>query len=176
MQNSILFELEWNPEGGALLFKEVRYLLIRPETLYGIVEAAEAELGPKRAGEIFYRGGFVGGQLSGKRYREAMNLDTRGAVEFMCNMGGEIGWGRFELVEFDANAARLVVHIHNSVFADAHLRASRNVEQGVCDLIRGVMGGLVSGLTGLEVTTHETHCRARGHDYCRIEVNDVRVA
>lgn len=175
-KNSILSELEWNPEGGALVYKGVRYLLIRPETLYGIIEAAEADLGAKSAGAMFYRGGFVGGQLSGKRYREALNLDTRGAVEFMCRMGGEIGWGRFELVEFDANAARLVVVIHNSVFADSHLRAEKRVEEGVCHLIRGVMGGLVSGLTGVEVTTRETHCRARGHDHCRIEVEDVRVA
>lgn len=176
VNNSILSELAWNAEGGALSYKGVRYLLIRPETLYGIIEAAEQELGAGRAGELFYRGGYVGGQLSGKRYREALNLDPRGAVEFMCRMGGEIGWGRFELVEYDHQTVRLVVHVYNSAFA-VTAGESIQAEQGMCHLIRGVMGGLVAGLTGKEVVTRETHCAAQGHPYCRIEVADAeRVA
>lgn len=176
MTNSILSELNWDAEGGALDYKGVRYLLIRPETLYGIVQAAEQELGSKRAGELLYRGGYVGGQLWGKRYREAMNLDPRGAVEFMCRMGGEIGWGKFELVEYDHEGARLVLNVRNSVFAEGLVRDAQAVEDGVCHLIRGVMGGLVAGLTGREITTREIHCRAQGHSYCRIEVQDARVA
>ncbi|HZQ07081.1 MAG TPA: hydantoinase B/oxoprolinase family protein, partial [Anaerolineae bacterium] len=168
MDNSILSELGWDAEGGALSYKGVRYLLIRPETLYGIVEAAEEKLDAQRAGELLYRGGFVGGQLSGKRYREALNLAPHGAVEFMCKMGGEIGWGHFELVEFDHAAARLVVHIHNSAFTEMPVRESKRVEEGVCHLIRGVLGGLLAGLTGKDVIAREVHCRAQGHDYCRV--------
>lgn len=170
MENSILAQLEWNAEDGALWFKGVRYLLIRPETLYGIVTAAEEELGQERAGELMYRGGFVGGQLSGKRYREALNLDPRGAVEFMCKMGAEIGWGRFELLSYDHDAAALVVHIHRSAFAHGIAKNESEIEMGVCHLIRGVMGGLVSGLTEKKVVTRESRCIAQGHDYCRIEV------
>lgn len=174
--NSILEEVTWEADGGALVYKGVRYLLIRPETLSGIVEATEEELGAKRAGELLYRGGFVGGQLSGKRYREALNLDPRGAVEFMCKMGGEIGWGKFELVEYDHERARLVLNVHNSVFAEGLEHGTQAVEDGVCHLIRGVMGGLVAGLTGKEITTREVHCRAQGHEFCRIEVENARVA
>jgi predicted hydrocarbon binding protein len=170
MQNSILSELEWNSDDGALWFKGVRYLLIRPETLYGIAAAAEDELGEQRAGELLYRGGFVGGQLSGKRYREALNLDPRGAVEFMCRMGGEIGWGRFELVSYDHDAASLVVHIYRSAFIHNLPKSERQIEAGVCHLIRGVLGGLVAGLTNQTVITSETHCAAQGHPYCRIQV------
>jgi predicted hydrocarbon binding protein len=177
MENSVLSELKWDDERGALLYKGVRYLLIRPETLYGIVQAAEEELDAKRAGELLYRGGFVGGQMSGIRYREAMQLDARGAVEFMCKMGGEIGWGRLELGEFDYNRARLVVLVHNSAFVGAALRVSTQVEGGVCHLIRGVMAGLVSGLTGKPVAAREVQCAAQGHEFCRIEVEDAaRVA
>lgn len=171
--NSILQEMNWDAPGGALVYKGVRYLLIRPETVYGMVEAAEEQLGAEGAGELLYRGGYIGGQLSGKRYREALNLDPRGAVEFMCNMGGEIGWGRFELVEYDHAGARLVVQVHNSAFAAPLLAASKQVEQGVCHLIRGVLGGLVAGLTGKEVVAREVHCAARGHAACRIEVEDA---
>lgn len=170
MENSVLAQLEWNSDDGALWFKGVRYLLIRPETLYGIVSAAEEELGTERAAELLFRGGFVGGQLSGKKYREALNLDPRGAVEFMCRMGAEIGWGRFELVSYQHDAANLVVHIHRSAFAHGLDANERRIETGVCHLIRGVLGGLVAGLTGRNVTTRERQCLAQGHDFCRIEV------
>jgi predicted hydrocarbon binding protein len=170
MKNSVLSELEWNADDGALWFKGVRYLLIRPETLYGIVTAAEDELGEKRAGELLYRGGFLGGKLSGEKYREALNLDPRGAVEFMCKMGGEIGWGRFELVEYDHETPQLVVHIHRSAFAHGITKKEAELESGTCHLIRGVLGGLVSGLTGKPVVTRELQCSTHGHAYCRIRV------
>lgn len=174
MENSVLTQLGWNADDGALWFKGVRYLLIRPETLYGIVSAAEKELGQERAGELLYRGGFVGGQLSGRKYRAALNLDPRGAVEFMCNMGAEIGWGRFELVSYEHDAATLVVHIHRSAFAHGLDANELRAETGVCHLIRGVLGGLVSGLTEKNVTTRETRCIVQGYDFCRIEVEAER--
>ncbi len=164
--NSILAELVWEPERGALTFKGVRYLLIRPETLIGLQKAMEAEVGPGRTAEVLYQGGFTGGRLSGEKYRDTFGLDERGAVEYMCRMGGEIGWGALRLVDLDLAAGRMVVEAEASPFAEAYGEA----RQGVCHLLRGVFGGLGEALFGRPVEAVEETCRAAGADRCRIRV------
>ena len=42
--NTVLDELAFDADSGALVYKEVRYLLIRPETLIAFQKAAEARL------------------------------------------------------------------------------------------------------------------------------------
>ncbi len=171
MSNTILSELQWNPEAGALTFKEVRYLLIRPETLAQFQQAVEAEVGAERAGALLYAGGFTGGRLSGKRYKEAFGLTEHQAVEFMCRMGGEIGWGRFEVRKLDVSGPRLELDVHNSPFAQAYLLPpTSDFRHPVCHLIRGVLGGLMSGLFGLEARARETLCLALGDPFCRFEI------
>ncbi len=65
MENSILAKLTFDAESGALLYNDVRYLLIRPETLIAFQKAAEEKLGVG-ADELLYAGGFTGGALSAK--------------------------------------------------------------------------------------------------------------
>jgi predicted hydrocarbon binding protein len=169
-ENRILAEMAYDGERGALCFQDVRYLLIRPETLVSLQAALEAEIGPARAGEILYASGYTGGRLSGRKYREAFGLNEREAAEFMCRMGGEIGWGRFHLVELDAQARRLVVEVIASPFAQSENGATRASEAGVCHFIRGVLGGLGSGLFEAAVEAREVSCLARGNGLCRFEV------
>lgn len=171
MDNSILAELQWNGDTGALMFKDVRYLLIRPETLIQFQKAVEADLGVERAGELLYAGGFTGGQLSGQRYKEIFGFTEQQAVEFMCRMGGEIGWGRFEIGKLDIGDWKLAVNVHSSAFAAAYIQTPRSSTQPpVCHLIRGVLGGLVAGLFGVDVVARETLCLARGDACCRFEI------
>lgn len=167
VENSILTELNYQGEEGSLLYKDVRYLLIRPETLASFQKAVEEEVGLERAGDILYAGGFTGGQLSGKKYKETFNLTDLEAVKFMCKMGGEIGWGRFRLVLLNSESQRLVVEVDSSPFAEVYMGAS---ETGVCHLIRGVLGGLGSGVFDVEVQAHETRCLAQGDECCRFEI------
>ncbi|MFQ5575977.1 MAG: V4R domain-containing protein [Anaerolineae bacterium] len=180
-KNSILSELVFNPTEGGLRFKGVRYLLIRPETIASFQKSLEAEAGRPAAGQILYAGGFTGGQLSGRKYKDTFGLSDREAVEFMCRMGGEIGWGHFRLVELDSGARRLVVEVNHSPFAVAYAAAgvdeqsniqhpTSKIEGGVCHLIRGVLGGLAAGVFSTAVTARETHCAARGDSTCRFEV------
>ncbi len=170
-ENPVVSALSWSAGAGALTFHDVRYLLIRPETLMQFQRAVESEVGPVRAGELLYSGGFSGGHLSGRRYKEAFGLSPREAVEFMCRMGGEIGWGRFELEALDVEHGRLVVTVHNSVFAQAGLQLPTFPEPlPCCHLIRGVLGGLMSGLYGTRVQARELACLAQGAAACRFEV------
>jgi predicted hydrocarbon binding protein len=168
MDNEILQGLEWDPDAGRLTFNQVRYLLIRPETLVDFQKAVEAEMG-ERAGEMIFAGGFTGGSLSSRRYKEVFGYSDEEIVRFMCRMGGQIGWGHFELVELDPGAGRLVVQVQDSPFAEAYGAA----EHGVCHFIRGVMAGLGAGIFDAEVEAVETRCAAKGDAHCQfaIQVN-----
>jgi predicted hydrocarbon binding protein len=107
MSNDILNGLEFVPDGGALMFKDVRYLLIRPETIVEIQKALDEEMGSERAGQVFYRAGHRGGSLSSKKFREDFNLDPVDIVRFMAKMGGQIGWGRMEIEKVDPRSGVL---------------------------------------------------------------------
>ena len=167
MDNSVLTELAWDAASGALTFKEVRYMLIRPETLAQFQRAVEAEVGAARAGELLYSGGFAGGQLSGRKYMETLGLSDREAVEFMCRMGGELGWGQLRLVRWDRDAQSLEVEVTSSPFAGAYAGESPS---GVCHLLRGVFGGLGATVFGVPVESVELRCLAAGDSMCQIVV------
>ena len=162
MGNAILEALEFDEERGVISFKDVRYLLMRPETLVEFQKALEDRLG-EGAQELLYRGGFTGGHLSTKRYRETFGYGDDEIVQFMMTMGGQIGWGRFEMEEFNPEAKRLVVRVTCSPFAEAYGRSAHPV----CHMTRGVMAGMGQTLFGENLTASETHCLAKGDDLCR---------
>ena len=165
MANSILDNLEYAGDEGAITFKDVRYMLIRPDTVVDFQKAVEAEVGD-RTDEMMMAGGYAGGSRSSQRYKEVFNYSDEEIVAFMCSMGREIGWGDFEVEEFDQQGRELVVIVRNSAFAEAYGSA----DQGVCHMIRGVMAGMAAGIFGTDVRSDETHCRAKGDDLCRFVV------
>lgn len=178
-ENSVLDGLEYEASSGRLSYQGVRYLLIRPETLVAFQLAVEAEVGPEKCAELMQAGGFTGGALSARRYRDAFGYADREIAEFMCRMGGEIGWGHFTLVRLDVAAREMIVEVVGSPFAEAYkLLASHpsppphgeRGQGGVCHFIRGVLAGLGAGLFGGEVASAETTCQARGDPLCRFEV------
>jgi predicted hydrocarbon binding protein len=168
MNNSILDELKFDDARGALLYKDVRYLLIRPETLIAFQKAAEEQLGAG-ADDLLYAGGFTGGTLSAKKYREVFGLTDLQSVEFMANMGPEIGWGKLAVTHFDVSKRELTLVVTSSPFAGAYGKA----ERGVCHLVRGVFAGMAKGIFGTEVDACEEECVAMGHARCRIVVRGV---
>ena len=165
MANSILDNVEYSENDGAITFKDVRYMLIRPDTVVDFQKAVEAELGDRTA-EMMMAGGFTGGSRSSRRYKEVFDYSDQEIVAFMCNMGREIGWGDFEVEEFDQEGRRLVVLVRNSAFAEAY----GNADRGVCHLIRGAMAGMAAGIFGGDVRSEETQCRAKGDDQCRFVI------
>ena len=168
MDNSILADLKFDDARGALLYNDVRYLLIRPETLIAFQKAAEEKLGAG-ADDLLFQGGFTGGTLSGKKYREVFGLTDLQSIEFMVKMGTEIGWGNFQLASLDVAACELVLVIASSAFAAAYGKSDR----GVCHMVRGVFGGLASAVWGGPVDAQETECLAMGHARCRFVVRRV---
>jgi predicted hydrocarbon binding protein len=165
MTNSILADLKFDDTRGALLYNDVRYLLIRPETLIAFQKAAEEKL-DAGADELLFAGGFTGGSLSAKKYREVFGLTDAQSVEFMAKMGTEIGWGKISVSSFSVSSWTLELTIESSPFAAAYGKSNR----GVCHLIRGVFAGLASGIFACAVESREEECRAMGHAECKIVI------
>jgi predicted hydrocarbon binding protein len=168
--NTILDELIYQEAAGTLSFRDVRYLLIRPDTLGSFQSNLAKRFGEEVTGEIIYAGGYEGGKRSGLRYREEFKLNAREAVEFMCKMGGQIGWGDFRLQELETTKPHLIVEVAHSPFAEGY---PDTPVLGVCHFIRGVLGGLAEGLFNIQVDALEAKCVARGDHICRFEVSGV---
>lgn len=165
-ENSIIDELEYDQGSGSLLYKGVRYLLIRPETIAGFQKAL-AEACGKHAEEKLFAGGYAGGRLSAQKFKALHKFSDQEIIQFMMNMGNQIGWGYFSLEQYDPAAKSLCVAVKNSPFAQAYGRSSN----GVCHLIRGVMAGMGAFLFAADCTADEVECQAKGDACCRFEVS-----
>jgi predicted hydrocarbon binding protein len=163
--NPILDEMVYDPSSGSLRFKDVRYLLIRPETIVGFQKALVENYGHEAADHLF-EGGFTGGSLSAETYKKIHGFSDNEIVEFMMNMGSQIGWGHFSLKRYDPSVKYLSVTVKDSPFA----RAYGHSAQGVCHLVRGVLAGMASVLFAGECTADEVECQARGDERCRFEM------
>lgn len=159
--NSIIEELTYDAVKGTLKYKGVRYLLIRPETVAGIQKGIEEAYG-EGGNEKIFRGGFEGGYLSARKYKEIHKFSNREILDFMVKMGNEIGWGSFKLELFDPSAKKIYIAVENSPFAEAYGKSS----EGVCHLIRGVVSGMASVIFGQDCIASEVSCRAKGDDRC----------
>ena len=162
VENSILDNLDYDGDSGRITFNDVRYMVIRPDTVVDFQKAVEAEVGEGVA-EMMMAGGYTGGSRSSRRYKELFSYSNEQIVAFMCKMGGEIGWGRFEVEKLDTEGKELVVVVRNSAFAEAY----GSSDKGVCHMIRGVMAGMAAGIFGTEVSSEETMCLAKGDELCR---------
>ena len=164
-KNQILDELVYDQSSGSILYKGVRYLLIRPETLAGFQKALSCSCG-RAAGDKLFEGGYAGGSLSAKKYREIHHFSDDEIIDFMMRMGTQIGWGHFSLDRYDPTTKQLSVSVAHSPFAQAYGASTH----GVCHLIRGVLAGMATVLFGTECTAKETECHARGDQCCRFVI------
>ena len=164
--NSILDELTYDSASGALNYKDVRYLLIRPETVIGFQKAIE-ETNREPARDAFFKGGFSGGKLSAQKYRELHHFDDNQIIAFMMKMGTEIGWGHFQLQKFDFQNKNLDIIVKQSAFAGAYGPSSGTV----CHLINGVLSGLASVIFKTECVGSEVKCLAKGDAHCFFEIH-----
>jgi predicted hydrocarbon binding protein len=166
-ENSIIDQLVYDSASGRLTYKDIRYVIIRPETIVGFQKTIEQH-SRKDARDALFQGGYQGGYLSAKRFKEMQNLSDRQTIRFMMAMGAEIGWGQFELIEHDFKKLKLNVRVENSAFAEAYGDAT----EGVCHLINGVLSGLATVLFGRNCMGAETKCLAKGDKYCVFHISE----
>ena len=166
-QNSIIDQLIYDPAAGALKYKDVRYLLIRPETIVGFQKNIE-KYNRKEAQEALFQGGYQGGYLSANKYKQMQNLSDRETISFMMAMGAEIGWGKFQLIEYDFEDRKLQIRVKNSAFAEAY----GDSKAAVCHLINGVLSGLATVLFRRNCIGSETECLAKGDTDCVFHISE----
>ena len=164
-ENSILNALKYDAVAGALNYKDVRYLLIRPETLTGLLKAIEKQ-NAMAARDAFFQGGFEGGYLSAKKYKEIQNFSNDETLQFMMKMGSEIGWGRFNLADYNFVQKKIRIRVENSPFAATYGDSG----EGVCHLIRGVLCGMANFLFARNCNVSETKCLAKGDEHCEFHI------
>lgn len=166
MAEQISENLHFDPEKGVLSFKGIRYILIRPETIVQFQKEVERVMGD-RTTFAMSRGGYEGGTLSTKTYKEQFSLSNEAVVDYMCNMGSQLGWGAFEVIELSDD--RLVVDVRNSAFAEKYGPS----ESSVCHMIEGVLAGLGKTVLASDIKSTEEKCAAKGDDVCRFVVEKV---
>ncbi len=149
---------------GSIHFNGVRYLIIRPETLCTLQRSVEEQLGDTAA-DIFFRSGMTGGRLSTMNTMQLFGHSKEEAVRYMCDMGGQIGWGKFILEEFNVASENISIRVLNSPFAEYYGES----EKPVCHFIRGVVAGIAHGVFGQPAKVAETHCLAKKDKFCRFE-------
>jgi predicted hydrocarbon binding protein len=164
-KNQILDELNYDPKTGSLLYEGVRYLLMRPETIAGFQKALVEKCGNVVDDQLF-EGGYAGGSLSARKYRDLHNFSDYEIIEFMMTMGSQIGWGHFSLVRYDPAIKYLCLTVTDSPFAQAYGQSC----QSVCHLIRGVLAGMAFVLFGSDCSAEEVECQARGDETCRFVI------
>jgi predicted hydrocarbon binding protein len=161
---NLLDEIEYEGDSGSLLYRGVRYLLIRPETIVGFQKHIEEKFGSDAAREAMFAGGFQGGKLSAERYMKEFKLEAKDVLEFMCSMGTALGWGKMEW-SWDRMGDKIIVRVHNSPFA----RSYGSSERGVCYLVEGVFAGIGEVIFG-GAKSEERKCVAKGDDFCEFVI------
>ena len=159
--NSIINQLVYDSASGALTYRDVRYVVIRPETIIGFQKTIEKH-SREGARDALFQGGYQGGYLSAKKFKETQNLSDTETIDFMMTMGAQIGWGHFDLIDYDFKNRKLQIRVLNSAFAEAYGDAT----EGVCHLINGVLSGLAAVLFGRNCMGSETECLAKGDPHC----------
>ena len=165
-KNSIIDQLVYDSSSGALTYRDVRYVVIRPETIVGFQKTIEKH-NLNGARDALFQGGYQGGYLSATKFREQQNLSDTETIKFMMTMGAEIGWGHFQLLEYDLENRKLQIRVENSAFAQAYGDAT----EGVCHLISGVLSGLASVLFGRNCKGSEIECLAKGDRHCVFHIS-----
>jgi predicted hydrocarbon binding protein len=165
-ENSILDQLVYDPVSGALTYRDVRYLLIRPETIVGFQKAIEKQ-SQATAIDARFEAGYQGGYLSAKKYKEIQKLSDKETINFMMAMGAEIGWGNFKLDQYDFAKKKLQISVEDSPFAAAYGDSS----EGVCHLTRGVLCGLATIVFCRSCTACEVECVAKGDHHCVFSIS-----
>ena len=143
---------------GRLSFRGAPFMLIRPETLVAIQRAMEVAVGPRAAACL-----AAGGRAGGARAARALEGTGPARVEALLRMGGDLGWGEFELERL--TPTELVVTVRRSPFAETYGHS----EGPVCHLTRGVLESLAAVVLERPAAVIETACAATGATLCRFE-------
>ncbi len=144
----------------------IRYMMIRPDALMGILHELPADMRPTVL-EAFARSITNQGGKSAAAYRAAGAASSAALVTTIQETAPQLGWGRWVL---SLGADGLDLTVANSPFV-AGYGAS---DTPICHPIIGMLTAVGRMTLGCDVTVRETACASmQDHDHCRFEVRRV---
>ncbi len=152
--------LEWDREAGELRDGEVRYLMLRPDTLMG----AFALLAPEARAQALTalaRSTAEHGAKSARRYQNLGAADAERLVAVIEETAPQLGWGVWRLERAGGDAFEL--EVRNSPFAAGYGASDRPV----CAPIAGMFAAVTGLIAGAETAAEEVACAATGAPACR---------
>ena len=163
MTESFRERLEWVPDRGELRDRDIRYMLIRPDSLMGLFQ----NLGERErtaAFAAFLQSVAEHGRGSVESYRDLGAEEAEELLQTTAETAGQLGWGLWA-IEADAAAGSLLLTVRNSPFAEGHGPS----DVPVYSAITGVLKALTELIYGKPATCEEVHCVAQGNSDCRFE-------
>jgi predicted hydrocarbon binding protein len=154
--------LAFDPDRGEYRDGNIRYLMIRPDALMGILkelpEAQRPDVLAAFARSITHHGG-----QSARTYRAAGAADAAALAATIERTAPELGWGKWTLAIGDG---RMDLIVANSPFAAGYGPSATPV----CHPILGMLRAVGPMVLGGPVAAAETRCAAQGAPDCRFEV------
>lgn len=154
-------DISWIPEDGALFQGDIRYVLMRPDVVMGILRHVAD---PAALVDVMRRSACEHAVNSFNSYRQSGAVGNADPVAHCCNMASQLGWGSWNIAE--KSSGRYVVEVVNSPFA----LAASGVGQAVCGWIAGVLQAVTVADEHPSAQVDETACVARGDDCCRFNI------
>lgn len=151
--------LEWDLARGALRDGDVRYLLIRDDTLMGLFRNLPE---PARAAALdaLARSVVEHGTRSARRYQAMGAAEARALLGVIAATAPQLGWGVWRFTE--ATERTLALEVENSPFAAGYGASPTPV----CHAIAGMLEAVGSLALGGGVRAAEERCAAQGHARC----------
>lgn len=151
--------LEWDLARGELRDGDVRYLLIRDDTLMGLFRNLPE---PARAAalEAFARSVVEHGTRSARRYQTMGAAEARALLGVIEATAPQLGWGVWRFTE--TTGRTLALEVENSPFAAGYGPSP----QPVCHAIAGMLEAVGALALGGDVRATEQACAAQGHARC----------
>ena len=153
---------------GTLHDRDIRYLMIRPDSLMGlfrILDPAKRDF----ALAAFSDSVKMHGKKSAESYQALGAEETETLLSSICHTAPQLGWGRWTF-RIDPENQTLHLSVQNSPFAEGFGQS----DIPVCAAITGMVSGVAELIFGKEVGGCEKECVARGDYQCRFEARVER--
>lgn len=144
---------------GGLFDGEVRYVLIRADSLMGMIRNLACEEQQKILNALSDSVYECGGQ-SIDRYQKMGNSESDKLLDMVLHTSAQLGWGKWSLRNHETEFLEL--EVSNSPFAAGFGPSGFPV----CSPITGILKAISERITGKQISVDETHCRAMGADTC----------
>lgn len=151
---------------GEIYDGEIRYLLIRPDVLMGLLKNLHPD-SRSIALQVFEQSAFENGMASMLEYKSLDFASTADALDHFCHKGATLGWGRWN--HSADETGNPIFTVTNSPFAEGYGPCNHPV----CAPIAGIIRASISVYFGRDCSVKETSCAAQEGNCCIFVVNFI---